>query len=156
MIEVETGFESHVGSRPRCGGSRCSLRIVMAFAVASDAADRKREGGADRGHAPQRSAVRRRRRQPAEPVIQPAGATNQSLNNTDVMDGRNGNDVMIGLLGSDMMHGGEGDDVLVGGTEQGTQPNSDIMYGDKGATSRSGAAATAATCSSEGPAPTRS
>ena len=31
-----------------------------------------------------------------------------------------------------MMHGGRGDDVIVGGTEQGTQPNSDIMYGDDG------------------------
>ena len=66
------------------------------------------------------------------PVIQPAGATNQSLNNTDVMDGEEGNDVMIGLLGADTMHGGPGHDVLIGGTEQATQPNSDIMYGDEG------------------------
>jgi hemolysin type calcium-binding protein len=66
------------------------------------------------------------------PVIQPTGAVNQSLNNADAMDGKQGNDVMIGLLGSDTMRGGPGDDVLVGGTEQGTQPNSDIMYGDNG------------------------
>jgi hypothetical protein len=67
------------------------------------------------------------------PVIQPAGgAPNQTLNNADVMDGKQGDDVMIGLLGSDTMRGGPGDDVLVGGTEQGTQPNSDVMYGDNG------------------------
>jgi hypothetical protein len=66
-------------------------------------------------------------------VIQPTdGAPNQSLNNADVMDGKQGDDVMIGLLGSDTMRGGQGDDVLVGGTEQGTQPNSDVMYGDNG------------------------
>jgi hypothetical protein len=67
------------------------------------------------------------------PVIQPSsGAPNQSLNNADVMDGKQGDDVMIGLLGSDTMRGGPGDDVLVGGTEQGTQPNSDVMFGDNG------------------------
>jgi hypothetical protein len=66
------------------------------------------------------------------PLLQPAGAVNQSLNNADAMDGKNGDDVMIGLLGSDTMRGGRGDDVLVGGTEQFTQPNSDIMYGDEG------------------------
>ena len=66
------------------------------------------------------------------PLIQPAGASNQSLNNTDVMDGKNGDDVMIGLLGNDTMRGGRGNDVLVGGTEQFTQPNSDVMFGDEG------------------------
>ncbi len=66
------------------------------------------------------------------PVVQPAGASNQSLNNADAMHGKNGNDVMIGLLGSDTMRGGAGSDVLIGGTEQGTQPNSDIVYGDDG------------------------
>jgi Ca2+-binding RTX toxin-like protein len=66
------------------------------------------------------------------PVIQPAGASNQSLNNTDVIEGKHGDDVLIGLLGSDVMRGGPGDDVIVGGTEQATQPNSDIMYGDAG------------------------
>jgi len=66
------------------------------------------------------------------PVIQPAGAVNQSLNNADAIDGRNGDDVLIGLLGSDTIRGGRGNDVIVGGTEQGTQPNSDIMYGDDG------------------------
>jgi hypothetical protein len=66
------------------------------------------------------------------PLIQPAGAGNQSLNNADAMDGKNGDDVMIGLLGSDTMRGGRGNDVLVGGTEQFTQPNSDVMFGDEG------------------------
>ena len=67
------------------------------------------------------------------PLIQPnPAAPNQSLNNADVMDGKQGDDVMIGLLGSDTMRGGAGADVLVGGTEQGTQPNSDVMYGDNG------------------------
>ena len=66
------------------------------------------------------------------PVVQPAGASNQSLNNADVMDGEGGDDVMVGLLGGDTMRGGKGNDVMVGGTEQGTQPNSDIMFGGDG------------------------
>ncbi|MGH7337240.1 MAG: hypothetical protein ACREI7_06670 [Myxococcota bacterium] len=66
------------------------------------------------------------------PLIQPAGASNQSLNNTDVIDGKRGNDVLVGLLGSDVMRGGPGSDVIVGGTEQATQPNSDVMYGENG------------------------
>lgn len=66
------------------------------------------------------------------PTIQPVGASNQSLNGADAMDGKGGNDVMIGLLGSDTMRGGKGSDVLIGGTEQATPPNSDIMYGDDG------------------------
>jgi Ca2+-binding RTX toxin-like protein len=65
-------------------------------------------------------------------VIQPEGAVNQSLNNADVIDGKGGDDVLIGLLGSDTIRGGSGSDVIIGGTEQGTQPNSDIMYGDDG------------------------
>ncbi len=66
------------------------------------------------------------------PLFQAAGAPNQSLDNTDVMDGQNGDDVMLGLLGGDTMRGGKGDDVTVGGTEQGTLPNSDIVFGDNG------------------------
>jgi Ca2+-binding RTX toxin-like protein len=66
------------------------------------------------------------------PLLQPLGAPNQSLNDTDIMDGRAGDDVMIALLGADVMHGGAGHDVLVGGTEQGAQPNSDIIFGDDG------------------------
>jgi len=66
------------------------------------------------------------------PVIQPEGAVNQSLNNADAIDGNNGDDVLIGLLGSDTIRGGKGNDVIIGGTEQGTQPNSDIMFGGKG------------------------
>jgi Ca2+-binding RTX toxin-like protein len=67
------------------------------------------------------------------PVIHPAGtAANQSLNNTDVLLAGSGNDVLIGLLGSDVMLAGSGSDILVGGTEQGSQPNSDVMFGDSG------------------------
>ena len=66
------------------------------------------------------------------PAIQPSGAPNQSLDDTDVIEGNRGNDVLIGLLGSDVMRGGPGNDVIVGGTEQATQPNSDVMYGDGG------------------------
>src|SRR5262245_43609434 len=66
------------------------------------------------------------------PDLQPAGAPNQTLNNTDVMDGKGGNDVLIGRLGGDVIHGGPGSDVIIGGTEQGTPPNSDIMFGDEG------------------------
>ena len=83
-------------------------------------------------HQRRRRDLRRRRRQRRQPTIQPAGAVNQSLNNADAIDGRNGDDVLIGLLGSDTIRGGKGNDVIVGGTEQGTQPNSDIMYGDDG------------------------
>lgn len=68
------------------------------------------------------------------PAIQPPNtAANQSLNNADVLIGGVGNDVLIGLLGSDVLRGGPGNDILVGGTEQGgTQPNSDIIFGDSG------------------------
>jgi Ca2+-binding RTX toxin-like protein len=66
------------------------------------------------------------------PLIQPEGAVNQTLNDADAIDGRGGDDVLIGLGGSDTIRGGPGSDVIVGGTEQGTQPNSDIMYGDDG------------------------
>jgi Ca2+-binding RTX toxin-like protein len=66
-------------------------------------------------------------------VIQPPGTVaNQSLNNTDVLLGGLGNDVLIGLLGNDVLRGGPGHDILVGGTEQGTQPNSDIIFGEGG------------------------
>ncbi|MGH7804018.1 MAG: hypothetical protein ACREQJ_06690 [Candidatus Binatia bacterium] len=64
--------------------------------------------------------------------IQPAGAVNQSLGNTDIIEGGNGDDVMIGLAGSDVLIGGKGDDILVGGTEQGVAPNSDAMLGNDG------------------------
>jgi Ca2+-binding RTX toxin-like protein len=66
------------------------------------------------------------------PVIQVAGAVNQSLDNADAIDGKDGDDVLIGLLGSDTIRGGRGNDVIIGGTEQGSLPNSDIMYGDDG------------------------
>ena len=66
------------------------------------------------------------------PAIQPANvAANQSLNNTDVLEGGQGNDVLIGLLGSDVMDGGQGQDILVGGPDPGA-PNSDIMFGGQG------------------------
>lgn len=68
----------------------------------------------------------------ANPAIQPAGVTaNQSLNNTDVLEGGAANDVLIGLLGSDVMLGGPGQDILVGGPDPGP-PNSDIMFGGQG------------------------
>lgn len=71
----------------------------------------------------------------ANPAIQPAepaDLANQSLDNADVLLGRNGADVLIGLLGSDVMDGGSGSDILIGGTEQGTTPNSDTMIGGDG------------------------
>jgi Ca2+-binding RTX toxin-like protein len=69
----------------------------------------------------------------ANPHIQPAGVTaNQSLNNTDVLAGGSGNDVIVGLLGSDVISAGAGSDILIGGPEQGTTPNSDIVFGDDG------------------------
>lgn len=69
----------------------------------------------------------------ANPLIQPPGvAANQSLNNTDVLLGRQANDVMVGLLGSDVIAGGGGNDIIIGGPEQGTTPNSDVMFGDDG------------------------
>jgi hypothetical protein len=65
-------------------------------------------------------------------AIQPAGvAANQSLNNTDILEGGQGNDVLIGLLGSDVIEGGPGQDVIVGGPDPGA-PNSDIMFGGPG------------------------
>jgi hypothetical protein len=68
----------------------------------------------------------------ANPTIQPAGVVaNQSLNNTDVLEGGTGNDVLIGLLGSDVMLGAGGHDILVGGPDPGV-PNNDIMFGGPG------------------------
>jgi hypothetical protein len=67
------------------------------------------------------------------PTIQPPGvAANQSLNDTDILDGKGGNDVLIGLLGNDVMHGGPGGDILIGGPEGAGPPNSDIIFGDEG------------------------
>jgi len=67
------------------------------------------------------------------PAVQPPGtAANQSLNNTDIIAGRDGNDVIVGLLGSDVLTGGGGSDIIIGGPEQGTTPNSDVMFGDTG------------------------
>jgi len=65
--------------------------------------------------------------------IQPENVTaNQSLNNADTLIGERGDDVLIGGLGSDVLIGGFGDDVLIGGIERGSQPNSDIQFGDAG------------------------
>jgi hypothetical protein len=67
------------------------------------------------------------------PASQPPGVlANQSLNNTDVLEGGKGNDIIIGLLGSDVMLGNDGKDILVGGPDPGA-PNSDIMFGGAGA-----------------------
>lgn len=69
----------------------------------------------------------------SNPLIQPPGTVaNQSLNNADVLVGRDGNDVIVGLLGSDVISGGGGNDIIIGGPEQGTSPNSDVMFGDAG------------------------
>jgi hypothetical protein len=68
----------------------------------------------------------------SNPIIQPPGAVNQSLNNTDILDGKGGNDIVIGVLGNDVMHGGPGGDILIGGIELGSTPNSDIIFGDEG------------------------
>jgi Ca2+-binding RTX toxin-like protein len=69
----------------------------------------------------------------ADLFIQPEGVgANQSLNNADVIIGKAGDDVLVGLLGSDVMLGGPGSDILVGGTEQATQPNSDVQFGELG------------------------
>ena len=65
--------------------------------------------------------------------IQPANVTaNQSMNNGDVLVGGAGNDVIVGLLGSDVISAGAGNDIIIGGPEQGTAPNSDVMFGDEG------------------------
>jgi len=65
--------------------------------------------------------------------IQPENVTaNQSLNNADTLIGERGDDVLIGMLGSDVLLGGFGDDILIGGIERGSQPNSDIQFGDAG------------------------
>jgi hypothetical protein len=67
------------------------------------------------------------------PAIQPPGvAANQSLNNTDLIVGRDSNDVIVGLLGSDVIAAGGGSDIIIGGTEQGATPNSDVIFGDQG------------------------
>jgi hypothetical protein len=67
------------------------------------------------------------------PAIQPAPPPpDQSLTNADVLVGGFGDDILIGLLGSDVILGGFGNDIIVGGTEQGTAPNSDIIFGDAG------------------------
>lgn len=66
-------------------------------------------------------------------LIQPPGTqADQSLNNTDIQEGRGGNDVLIGLLGNDVQRGGPGADITIGGTEQGVTPNSDVIFGDEG------------------------
>jgi hypothetical protein len=69
---------------------------------------------------------------PAIQPADPADLANQSLDNADVLLGRNGDDVLIGLLGSDVMDGGPGSDILIGGTEQGNLPNGDTMIGGDG------------------------
>lgn len=66
-------------------------------------------------------------------TIQPPGvAADQSFANTDVLVAKGAQNVLIGLLGSDVLQGGPGGDILVGGTEQGSRPNSDVMFGNFG------------------------
>lgn len=65
--------------------------------------------------------------------IQPAAvAAKQHLDNTDVVLGGGRDDLLIGLKGNDVLAGEQGDDVLVGGVEKGSQPNSDVVLGDRG------------------------
>jgi hypothetical protein len=49
-----------------------------------------------------------------------------------VIVARGQRNVLIGLLGNDVIHGGPGPDIIVGGTEQGSRPNSDVMFGNEG------------------------
>ena len=67
------------------------------------------------------------------PDIQPADSQiDQSLNNADVLIGRDGPDVLIGLLGADVLEGGPSDDILIGGPEAFVAPNKDIILGGSG------------------------
>jgi hypothetical protein len=64
------------------------------------------------------------------PLIQPADTdVNQSLNNTDILQGGPENNVIIGLLGNDVLLSGPKSDITIGGTEQGQGPNSDVILG---------------------------
>jgi len=65
-------------------------------------------------------------------IHRPGIEPDQSLQNTDIIDGAPGHDIVIGVLGSDVLHGGFGNDVLIGGPEQGNTPNNDVMFGDFG------------------------
>ncbi len=66
------------------------------------------------------------------PVIDIFDTNNQSLLNTDVIEGRRGRDVLIGLLGNDVLKGDSSSDVLVGGTENFIGPNKDVIFGGNG------------------------
>jgi hypothetical protein len=69
----------------------------------------------------------------SNPFIQPPGvAANQSMNNTDVLFGRDNDDLLIGKLGSDTLLAGEDEDILIGGPEKGQAPNSDVLVGEEG------------------------
>jgi Ca2+-binding RTX toxin-like protein len=131
MIDVETDSNRHWNATV-LQGITMLLRIGMAFAVATLLLIGSARAALIEGSSRSDLLFGADDDNLENPIIQPAGAANQSLTNTDVMDGRSGNDVMIGLLGADVMHGGPGHDILVGGTEQGAPPNSDVMYGDEG------------------------
>ena len=67
-------------------------------------------------------------------AIQSGATANQSLNRTDIIEGRAGNDVIFGLNGNDVIDGGPGRDIILGGPDGGAAPpggppNSDIMFG---------------------------
>jgi hemolysin type calcium-binding protein len=131
MIEIKTGSRRHqLAAAIR--GLAMLMRIAMAFAVGATLLIGSAKAALVEGTNQSDLLFGADDDNQLNPVIQPAGAVNQSLNNADAMDGKNGDDVMIGLLGSDTMRGGRGNDVIVGGTEQFTQPNSDVMYGDEG------------------------
>lgn len=82
-------------------------------------------------------------------IVHPPGtAADQSLSNTDVLDGGFGNDIIIGLLGSDVLHGNFGHDILIGGTEQGRHRTAISSTATRAMTSTSGLPAMGATPSS--------
>jgi hypothetical protein len=132
MIYVKTAWTGHRIATTTLWGLLALLRLVVLIAGATTLLAGNARAGLLVGTNQSDLLIGADDDNLSNPIVQPAGATNQSLSDTDVIDGRAGNDVLIGLLGNDVMRGGAGDDVLVGGTEQFTQPNSDVMYGDDG------------------------
>jgi Ca2+-binding RTX toxin-like protein len=116
---------------------RQALRLILAWTVLVGALTRPiwSEAGVQVGTSSADVLIGRDDDNKTNPAIQPAepaDLADQSLDNTDVLLGKNGDDVLIGLLGSDVLDGGPGNDILIGGTEQGNTPNSDTMIGGDG------------------------
>jgi RTX calcium-binding nonapeptide repeat (4 copies) len=129
LIEVRTGSS---GRRIALSGIAMVVRIAMAVALASFWWVHSAKAALVEGTEQSDLLFGADDDNPQNEILQPAGSVNQTLANTDVIDGKGGDDVMIGLLGGDTMRGGNGDDVLVGGSEQFSQPNSDVLFGDNG------------------------